>query len=231
MFVLARRGLGRLYGSARRYGRGLRNLFRSPADIFTEYYRTNKWRSAESRSGEGSEVGITAGIREAIPPLLRRLDVRSVLDVPCGDFNWMQHVDLTGIHYTGADIVREMIESNRSRHGSAQRSFILCDATQDNLPQADLILCRDMLVHLSTARIHLALQNFQRSNSTYLLTTHFPSVEKNQEIVTGMWRPLNLERPPFSFPAPVWSVVDQPGQLPRGDKVLALWKLSDIPRE
>jgi hypothetical protein len=52
--------------------------------------------------------------------LLRQFEIHSLLDLPCGDFNWMQHVDLQGIKYTGGDIVEALVA--RIRHNTAMPS-------------------------------------------------------------------------------------------------------------
>lgn len=99
------------------------------------------------------------------------------------------------------------------------------------LPKADVILCRDCLVHFSFADIELALSNFKRSGSRYLLTTSFIDWEMNADISTGGWRPLNLQASPFLFPAPM-AMVDErcmhSGGIYQG-KRLALWELESLP--
>jgi hypothetical protein len=40
-----------------------------------------------------------------------------LLDIPCGDFNWMKLLNL-GVDYIGADIVGELIAENRRRFGA-----------------------------------------------------------------------------------------------------------------
>jgi hypothetical protein len=99
-----------------------------------------------------------------------------------------------------------------------------------DLPRSDVILCRDCLVHLSYDDVHRTLGNFKCSATTYLLTTTFTSLAANSDIVTGQWRPLNLQLPPFSFPSPLKIIVE--GCTEAGgryaDKSLALWRLSDI---
>lgn len=81
----------------------------SPAEIFEDIYQNNRWGSSESRPGSGSELRTTDTLREELPKLLRYLNVKSMLDLPCGDYNWMSEVDLGGIFYRGADIVEELI--------------------------------------------------------------------------------------------------------------------------
>src|SRR5688572_26366588 len=114
--------------------------------FFQSVYHDNLWDSRESRSGQGSEMAYTVSLRAELPELLKQLGVRSMLDLPCGDFNWMQHVDLSGIQYIGADIVPEIVDANQARFGNAQRRFIRADVVEDTLPEVDLIFCRDCLI-------------------------------------------------------------------------------------
>ena len=104
--------------------------------------------------------------------------------------------------YIGADIIRGLILSHQRLHATNTRRFMVLDIVADDLPQADLIMCRDCLVHFSYRLIRKALRNIRCSQSTYLLTTTFPE-HSNSDIVTGNWRPLNLCRPPFDFPPPI----------------------------
>jgi hypothetical protein len=187
------------------------------ARVFRPIHSNNLWGNDESVSGRGSTVAITAGVRHELPRLLERLGVGTMLDAPCGDFNWMKHVELGGVHYIGADIVPELIESDDLLYGSLNRSFIVADITRDGLPKADLILCRECFVHLSYRFIRAALANFQKSGAGYLLTTTYPG-ETNHDILTGQWRPLNLEASPFNFPSPLEVIEETDG------RVLGLWQ-------
>jgi SAM-dependent methyltransferase len=200
---------------------------------FARIYQTNLWFDAESRSGTGSSLEATAQLRAFLPPLLRHLNTRRLLDVPCGDFNWMSHVDLSGIDYIGGDIVEPMIEANHERYGSPARRFMKVDLISGLLPQADVILCRDCLVHFSFANIIAAFRTIKASGARYLLTTTFPDRQVNKDIVDGDWRPLNLERAPFLLPAPqsvlLEDCTEEGGAY--ADKALAVWGVSDLPTQ
>ncbi len=63
-------------------------------EIFAKAYDTYQWGSQESRSGQGSELAATENLRAYLPELFERLNVRTFLDAPCGDWNWMREVDL-----------------------------------------------------------------------------------------------------------------------------------------
>jgi hypothetical protein len=171
-------------------------------NVFEEIYLTNVWGNSESHSGHGSSATATRFIRTALPQLLSDLGVNSMLDVPCGDFNWMRLLDLR-VDYFGADIVPQLIEKNQRKYSRPGRAFGLLNVVKDPLPKADLVFSRDLLVHLSEKDIESALQNIFDSGPKYLVATTFTSRDKNVDIPTGPWRPLNLERPPFSFPPPI----------------------------
>jgi SAM-dependent methyltransferase len=202
-----------------------------PVEAFRHAYRTNLWAGPESRSGPGSGLDQTSALRTALPALLRRRQIRSLLDLPCGDWRWMATVDLTGIEYTGGDLLEELVDQCRRISAGRGRRFVRLDLTASPLPPADLLLCRDCLVHLSVEDIRRALANIRRSEITWLLTTTFPAQTANRDIVTGDWRPLNLQLPPFGFPEPV-ELLDEgctEGEGRFRDKSLGLWRVSDLP--
>lgn len=198
-------------------------------DVFTDIYRTNRWGSDETRSGPGSEVQRMKRVITQLGELVRDLEVRSVLDAPCGDFNWMQHVDLHGADYLGGDVVAELIEANRVSYGGPRRDFQLLDFTAQPVPCVDLILCRDALVHFSYQHVVEALTRFRESGSRYLLATTFSRTRANTDIVTGWWRPINLSRPPFELPQPLRVIGEEAFNDLYDDKALALWDLRQIP--
>lgn len=178
-------------------------------------------------SGVGSDLESTRVVSAVLPRVIESLSVRSMLDIPCGDFVWMRHVDIGAATYIGADIIRERILSHEKLHTTNIRNFVVLDIVADDLPRADLILCRDCLVHFSYRLIRKALRNIRRSQSTYLLTTTFPE-HSNSDIVTGNWRPLNLCRPPFGFPPPI-RLINEGHPPPYTDKSLGLWQISGLP--
>jgi hypothetical protein len=211
--------------------------------VFSNIFTANTWGSAESVSGAGSELSNTAQVIRELPVLLRDLQVESLLDAPCGDFNWMQHVDLAGIDYHGADIVDTLVQRNTERFARPGRRFSKLDLLTDSLPKVDLVLCRDCLFHFSHADVFRALHALVASRSKWLLTTTFTyrTLPRNGNIATGEWTPINLELPPYNLPPPrrliiegnVTEAIIYPSaqgqyQMPQNDRCLGLWLLDDI---
>lgn len=202
----------------------------SMRETFEWIFRANHWSGADSVSGQGSERSQTAAIEAAVPALLKEWRVITFLDAPCGDFSWMQRLDLPVQRYIGADLVPELIQSHQERYGSAQRQFAVFDISADILPAADLMLCRDCLVHFSFADIFKTLHNIRRSGITYLLATTFPECTDNEDIVTGDWRVLNFELAPFHFPPPLALINERctEGNGLYADKSLGLWRIKEL---
>jgi len=199
-------------------------------EVFRDIYRRRAWGDGESPSGPGSGLARTEPIRADLSMLVRSLGVRSLLDAGCGDFHWMQAADLALDTYIGIDVVGELVDACSVRHARPGLRFARMDVTRDPLPRVDLILCRDVLPHFSFADIHRAMLNFVDSGSRWLLTNTFVDRQENADIVTGEWRPLNLERAPFLLPRPS-RLLDEYCHHTGGiyaDKRLALWELDGL---
>lgn len=208
-----------------------RRSSRSQQATFTAIFRNRAWGDSESVSGHGSTQARGADFQDQLVALLDHWHITSIVDAPCGDFNWMRHVlAVRDVTYTGIDIVSELIAGNTRLYATPNRRFLCLDMTRAVLPRADLILCRDGLVHLSFADARAAVRNFRRSGSRYLLVTTFVDVVRNTEAPTGGWRVLNMQAPPFNFRAPL-AVIDErcthSGGIYR-DKRLALWELAAL---
>ena len=170
----------------------------SPEEIFKMIYHTHVWGDAETVSGRGSKYEFTHSLREELPKLFTKYQIKSILDIPCGDFNWMKTIDLQNIDYIGADIVEELVKICVQKYSSENISFKTLDMSIDTLPKVDLILCRDGLGHLSESLALNTLQNFRKSGSKYLLATSFLSISENVDIVTGYFRKINIGIEPFN---------------------------------
>ena len=142
----------------------------------------------------------------------------------------MNTLNLEGVDYLGADIVDGLIQDNMEQYVRKNVKFQYLDLIHDELPKVDLIFCRDCLVHFPFKDIFLALHNICSSGSGYLLTTTFPSRQGNGDRLTGQWRPLNLEIPPFDFPEPRRIIHEActEGEGAYHDKSLGLWRIEDI---
>ena len=205
------------------------------ATIFRRIYRKNRWGSEESVSGVGSHLDQTQAVRRQLPELLATHGIRTMLDAPCGDVFWLSRIEGLDLdHYIGVDIVPDLIKRLKADPPIPNAEFHRLDLVSSALPRADVVMCRDLLVHLSNQQILRCLSNFRASGATYLLTTTFPE-QDNADIVNARWRPVNFATPPWSFPRPLATIVEGSTQrnvargIDYGDKELALWRLADLP--
>lgn len=219
------------------------NKLPTSRSVFEEIYQSNFWGSAESRSGPGSELASAENVMRELPILLRELGVRTMLDLPCGDFNWMNHTDLGDVSYTGADVVEAIIDVNNRKYSAENRTFLNVDLLKDALPKVDLVLTRDCLFHFSVKDVFTALNAIVDSGSTWLLTTTYSyrGFRRNSDIVTGGWTAINLEMAPYYLPPPRRIIIEAAPNLsvrymtaagevikPQSDRCLGLWLVADV---
>lgn len=194
-------------------------------EVFTRIYTLNLWRDRESRSGTGSSLAATRSIRASLPGLFRKYGVRSVVDAPCGDFGWMRQLVSELDLYIGIDIVPELITVLERNESSEKVRFLWSDLSSEPLPVADLILCRDCLIHLPTKSIQQALQNFRSSGARYLLLTNHIGAPAYRDIPVGSFRPIDFTQPPFNFPPPE-ETLKEDGE---DGRKLCLWRIETLP--
>jgi hypothetical protein len=197
--------------------------------VFTKIYQTVGWSGGypETVSGAGSTRESTAGFREGLSACLANGLLGpspTILDAPCGDFNWFREV--TGYHrYVGMDIVEEMVAENTRKHASDTVRFVAGDITGDPLPPADVMLCRDCLIHLPDAMVWEMLGNFARSGIPRLLLTSHANPDNVDMGAPGGYRPINFLLPPYAFPTPVLQIADFLGPY---EKHVCLWTAEQV---
>lgn len=193
-------------------------------DRFADIYDRGLWRAGEGEqplSGPGSSLAVTESIRSKLPALLRALSAGTLLDIGCGDLTWIKTLELD--HYIGVDIVPSVIEANRILLPTHE--FRCLDAVVDDLPDADTVLCREVLFHLSFDDIKALIANLNRKERRWLIATTDVATDFNADIATGDFRLLNLRRAPFRFPDPVMSIEDD-GLMP--GRRLSVWSIQAL---
>jgi hypothetical protein len=198
-------------------------------DVFVQIYRNRSWFVTESVSGMGSTMQQTAPLRRALPRLVAKYGVKTFFDAPCGDFHWMQSVDLGDVDYIGADLVPELIAENSAKHSRPGRRFEVHDIVNTPPPAADLWMCRDVLFHLTNADAIAVLRQFATSQVRFLLSTTYPYLPANVDLErNGGFRTINLCKPPFNLPRPIEQIDDFVA--PYTPRVLGLWSREQVAR-
>lgn len=134
--------------------------------VFDEIYATSYWGNG---SGEGSSLDATLPYKKFLENFIKSKGVRSVVDLGCGDWQFSQFVDFSGATYQGFDVANSVINENRKKYSTENVEFSLL-GDYCNLPPADLLLCKDVLQHLSNEEIAKVLNVLP--NYKYALITN-----------------------------------------------------------
>ena len=137
--------------------------------------------------------------------------IKSIVDFGCGDWQFSRLMNWDGVDYVGIDLVPDLVETNRKNFARPGVSFKLF-ASLDDVPNADLLLCKDVFQHLSNGTIARYLAAFKQKFKFLLITNDDrPNTLVNGEIEAGGWRPVRLDHLPFAERAPVllsWTVTE-----------------------
>ena len=115
----------------------------------------------------------------------------------------MQYVPLDGVSYLGLDMVPDVIARNRALFSSQARRFELFDAEFSTLPAADLLSCKDVLIHWpnDTIRAFLAATKGRYRWSLFVYDDQQsllgPHITANADIELGGFRAVDLAALPF----------------------------------
>ncbi len=149
---------------------------KSVAETFGEIYEKNVWggKSGEFYSGDGSTGKFSEKYAETIRKFIAENDVKRVVDLGCGDFRVASKFVSDDFHYTGCDVVFSLVKHLNEKYKSETVEFRCVNIVEDELPEGDLCLIRQVLQHLSNAEIAKVLQN-ARKYKYLIVTEHFPS--------------------------------------------------------
>jgi Methyltransferase domain len=163
-------GIGRLLAPARR-----RRLSQLPIqEAFDEVYRRGLWKTGDAYSGPGSEGLLADRYVALVQDYAAKHKLRTVVDAGCGDFVVGSRLASSFDRYTALDVSPLIIEINKRRYVDLNMqhvSFGVADMTSTAFPQADLILIRQVLQHLTNAQIERILSNLEASEWRRALIT------------------------------------------------------------
>jgi SAM-dependent methyltransferase len=179
------------------------------ADLFNQIYKEQLWGKSKSGfcSGSGSNEMNSNKYVELINNFLNTNDIKTIVDVGCGDFQVAKGFNLKNRKYIGCDIVKDLIEYNTKNYSkNNQISFINLDIVNDVIPNGNLLLIRQVLQHLSNKDIEKILTKI-KNYKHIIITDELPNNNShriNYEIVKGGTRLENnsglyLEKPPFKL--------------------------------
>jgi hypothetical protein len=175
---------------------------------FKRYKSDGKLILSEYHCGPGSTLWYTKPLRNSLLQLIEKHNIKSMLDAPCGDHQWMNFIKFpTNFDYTGADLHDDMVERNNRIYGN---KFIQLDITEDPLPSKDLMFVRDCLFHFKSETKRKFFQNLLKTDFKFLLTSNHPRCNTNidNQVDGETFSEINWKISPWNFPNPIDTIVD-----------------------
>ena len=204
--------------------------------VFNSIYNSNHWRDYnkpgenESVSGLGSDLKKNSKLIHDIKNFISEFRIKKIIDLGCGDFNWMKFIVLNNeniTNYLGLDIVNNIIVSNNEKYNNNEISFETKDVLFEDLPNSyDLIIIRDLFIHLKDDEILKVISKIKRSSIKFLAVTSYPSTEVNINTNRfGHHRYINMKLDPFYLDGPFKIFDDNENQ--HKPRKLYLYKIND----
>jgi SAM-dependent methyltransferase len=175
---------------------------------FEQVYVMGGWDG--KGSGVGSSPAYCWDYITFLQHFLCEHSVRSVLDVGCGDWQFMQYLNWDGIDYTGMDVVRDVIDTNRERFIHPMIKFVYGDALVDELPKADLLIVKDVIHHMKHKDVRRMVEISRRYKKVLWV------VDMGKEVPHGAWPCTELCA--YFRPLPVLFTFTNPPDYPYGRK-------------
>ena len=182
------------------------------------------------RSGFGSTLHQTVNVREFLEETIVKRNIEGVIDVPCGDMHWMQHVRALGegrVRYFGGDVSNVVVDEHRKRFvtSGGMMEFDVVDVVDKDLLGVDgvkkimevdgevLLIVRHLMFHLNSAENVKVLERIEALSHVkrlhVMLSTYLISNENDEEeyyLATG--HKINLFARPFCVEDPIEMVSD-----------------------
>jgi SAM-dependent methyltransferase len=198
------------------------------AAAFDEIYKKKMWKQGDSLSGIGSEGEWARKYVQIISELIDTHSVRTIVDFGCGDFSVGSKLVPKVDKMIAIDISETIISINRDRYKSPNVEFRAGNLLTDAIPDADLVLVRQVLQHLTNAQVESAIQNLERSSAKWIVVTEdvpypFDAISPNLDMPShsmdtrcSINSGIDLSAPPFS------RAVETIAVIPSGDQKQAL---------
>ncbi len=158
-------------------------------EAFSTIYQSHAWGSRQDGpfcSGDGSIREDAVGpYCDMVRGFVEDNNIKRVVDLGCGDFGVGSRLIGPDVHYTGVDVVPDLISYNQERFGSPGVEFRRLNIIEDDPPPGDLCLVRQVLQHLSNAQIQRTLKSLTRYR--YVIVT--------EHVYSGVGVRHNLDKP------------------------------------
>lgn len=171
--------------------------------FFTYVYDHGVWGKDEygnGTSGGGATLETAGEYIVFLSRFIKKNNIKSIVDIGCGDWRVMRNVDLSEAYYLGFDVVRSVIEKNIQAFSSSKVNFMFGDCLEIDLPKADLLVCKDVFIHFPNQSIFSLIAQFHKYKHVLITNCVDPDTftASNQDCAMGSWRRVDISAPPFN---------------------------------
>jgi SAM-dependent methyltransferase len=164
--------------------------------VFENIYKNNFW-------GFGSGTGSVPINNLPYIDFLQKFinehdDIKTVLDIGCGDWQISEVVDWGQKKYLGIDVVDNVIQKNIKKYSNDKIQFKVLNLFEEDIPESDLIIIKDVFQHLSFDNIRKILNKLDNSKFKYVIISGDVNYLTNYDIHDGSYRTLNVNIEPFN---------------------------------
>jgi trans-aconitate methyltransferase len=172
--------------------------------VFGAIYAGDRWTGG---SGPGSRPDFCRPLVRWLSRYIRDNGIRSVVDLGCGDFQWMpQVISATGVSYTGLDVYEPLVTSHRAAWPDHRfEVFDVCLAGPAAIPAGDLYWAKDVLQHWPSDTIAGFLDRFFAARpAAHLVVCNCSGQASDVRVLDDRWHfaPLDGHRPPLAAFSP-----------------------------
>ena len=162
-----------------------------PSKIMSDIYLNKRWggKKYDFYSGYGSHS------KKVVKPYVKIIrefldshkDKLVVCDIGCGDFNVGNQLVNHAKSYFAVDVVEELITRNKELFKHDRLTFDCIDIINEELPNGNCVLIRQVLQHLSNNDIKMILPKLQKFKYA-IVTEHLPKKDfkANLDKTTGV---------------------------------------------
>ncbi len=133
--------------------------------VFEEIYIRGHWGDGfgTPKSGSGSDPSLVFPYVNFVKDKVNQLGIKTVVDVGHGDWRMWRDWKFEGIKYTGIEVSETAHLLAKTEYFSSNLEFLIADVLETNqIPEADMLITKDVLQHLSNQNVEQLLLLFSR---------------------------------------------------------------------
>lgn len=128
-------------------------------------------------------------------------NIQRIVDIGCGDWQYMREMDLSEYSYIGVDCVKDIVTYNNRKFGKQNVEFIHNDGSNaDNLPTGDVYVVKDVMQHWTNIYVVNFLKKViaQKKCRFIVVVNDYQQETETQDVKhLGDTRPLNSQLNPL----------------------------------